>query len=214
MFVAPLAAALVAAAFAARAARTALGSRSAAMGAWAIALAQFALASAALAGGFAFGWSGPLYRAYYLFGAVLNVPWLGLGTVWLLMGRPVTLAATVVVVVASVAAAVVVAGAEFLPGADAAFAQRVVVSGSDVFGHGIRNVSRAFSFTGLVVLLTGLVWSRVRRGPSGLGLLTLGVVIVFAGSELARHGSPLPFSLALATGIAVMYAGFTRTQAR
>ena len=33
------------------------------------------------------GWSSPSFRAFYLFGAILNVPWLALGTVFLLAGR-------------------------------------------------------------------------------------------------------------------------------
>ena len=33
------------------------------------------------------GWSGPTFRVFYLFGAILNVPWLALGTVYLLAGR-------------------------------------------------------------------------------------------------------------------------------
>ena len=52
--------------------------------AWAIALALFALASAALATGTSTGWDHGTFRVFYLLGAVLNVPWLALGTVYLL----------------------------------------------------------------------------------------------------------------------------------
>ena len=55
-------------------------------GAWTFALALFALASAALATGASTGWDGT-FRVFYLLGAVLNVPWLALGTVYLLLGR-------------------------------------------------------------------------------------------------------------------------------
>lgn len=47
---------------------------------WGLALVQFALASAALFLGVTVGWSSPLFRLFYLFGAVTNVLWLGLGT--------------------------------------------------------------------------------------------------------------------------------------
>ena len=43
--------------------------------------------SAALWVAEAAGWSSPSFRAFYLFGAILNVPWLALGTVFLLAGR-------------------------------------------------------------------------------------------------------------------------------
>ena len=55
--------------------------------AWTISLLMFAAASAALWLAEAGGWSGPTFRAFYLFGAILNVPWLALGTVYLLAGR-------------------------------------------------------------------------------------------------------------------------------
>ena len=53
-------------------------------GAWALALGMFALASVALATGTATGWDNGTFRIFYLFGAVLDVPWLALGTVYLL----------------------------------------------------------------------------------------------------------------------------------
>src|SRR5436190_17988850 len=56
-------------------------------GAWTFALALFALASAALATGASTGWDKGTFRAFYLLGAVLNVPWLALGTIYLLFGR-------------------------------------------------------------------------------------------------------------------------------
>ena len=43
-------------------------------GAWTLALAMFALASAALATGTATGWDNGTFRVFYLFGAVLDVP--------------------------------------------------------------------------------------------------------------------------------------------
>src|SRR5882757_6126256 len=54
--------------------------------AWTVALALFALASAALATGASTGWDRGVFRVFYLLGAVLNVPWLALGTVYLLAG--------------------------------------------------------------------------------------------------------------------------------
>src|SRR5918911_5221923 len=55
--------------------------------AWTVALALFALASAALATGTSTGWDRGVFRVFYLLGAVLNVPWLALGTVYLLFGE-------------------------------------------------------------------------------------------------------------------------------
>src|ERR1700690_4405763 len=55
--------------------------------AWTAALAMFAVAAGALAYGSQAGWSGPVFRVFYLFGAIANVPVLALGTVYLLAGR-------------------------------------------------------------------------------------------------------------------------------
>src|ERR1051326_2405962 len=49
--------------------------------AWAVSLALFTVASGALWLGTARGWDAPTFRVFFLFGAVLNVPYLALGTV-------------------------------------------------------------------------------------------------------------------------------------
>src|SRR5688572_9830211 len=54
--------------------------------AWSAALGLFALAAGTLAAGEAVGWNEPLFRLYFLLGAVVNVPVLALGTVLLLGG--------------------------------------------------------------------------------------------------------------------------------
>ena len=48
---------------------------------WGLSLAQFAVASGALLLGEVLGWNGPVFRVFYLLGAVTNVLWLGLGTI-------------------------------------------------------------------------------------------------------------------------------------
>ena len=63
-------------------------------GAWALALAMFAVASVALATGTSTGWDRGTFRVFYLFGAVLDVPWLALGTVYLLTDRRPSAACT------------------------------------------------------------------------------------------------------------------------
>lgn len=49
--------------------------------AWTISLGMFSIASAALLVGVVAGWSSPVFHVFYLFGAVLNVPWLALGSI-------------------------------------------------------------------------------------------------------------------------------------
>ncbi|MFT5564877.1 MAG: hypothetical protein ACI970_001613, partial [Myxococcota bacterium] len=68
---------------------------------WGLSLAQFALASAALLLGQLLGWSGAVFRIFYLFGAVTNVLWLALGTIAINVRRrgvTLTLGVTLLVV--------------------------------------------------------------------------------------------------------------------
>lgn len=51
---------------------------------WAIGLAWYGMATGAEALGYAVGWSQPVYRAWYFFGAMLVAAYLGLGEVYLL----------------------------------------------------------------------------------------------------------------------------------
>lgn len=79
---------------------------------WAVALAMFALASGALAIGVADGWTMARFRTFYLFGGVLNVPWLALGSIAVNARSPVAsrgTGAALVVIAALVARQVVVA---------------------------------------------------------------------------------------------------------
>ncbi|MGH2758039.1 MAG: hypothetical protein ACRDKJ_00580 [Actinomycetota bacterium] len=212
MVVFPLAATVVAAVFSVAAWRAA-GERGAALRVWCFALAQFAVGAGALAWGVAFGWTPGVYRVFYLFGAVLNVGWLGLGTLWLVWHRPAAAAATVALAAVSVWAAVVVATSQMEPGAAAVLAAERLPAARDIMPVLARNLSRWFSIAGSVVVLAGMFISMAtRRNVLGLGLLALGVVVAGISSELARVGYVEVFSVGLAAGIGLMYAGFVRTR--
>lgn len=56
-------------------------------GAYTAGMAMFATATWALWWGLALGWTGPVYRIFYLFGAILNIPMLATGSMYLLVGK-------------------------------------------------------------------------------------------------------------------------------
>ncbi len=203
-------AAVVAAAFSVATWRTA-STDDTALRVWSIALAQFGFACGAMVWGSVFGWTPLVYRLFYLFGAVLNVAWLGLGTIWLL--APATAATVVTIVfvgVAAVASASVMA-TDLLPEAGAVLGTQLLPEPRRVMPASVRTLSRLFSIAGSAVILGGLGWSIARRRrPVGLVLLALGVVIAAAASEFGRAGLVAPFSVGLAIGIAVMFAGFVK----
>ncbi len=184
--------------------------------AWTVALVMFALASAALSVGVTTGWDGPTFRAFYLLGAVLNVPWLALGTVYLLAGpRRGRRAQWALVFFSGLAAGVVLAAPmHTVPtGTD-------IPSGREVFGAGPRVLAAVGSSGGAAVILGGALWSAWvfarSRGRPGAGrrVAANGCVaagtFVLAGGGLVqgRLGENEAFALSLLLGIAVIYTGF------
>ncbi|HYV21440.1 MAG TPA: hypothetical protein VEN31_02190, partial [Candidatus Bathyarchaeia archaeon] len=51
---------------------------------WAVGLLWYGISAGTEFAGSAFGWSEPLYRTWYLIGALLVPPYLGVGTIYLL----------------------------------------------------------------------------------------------------------------------------------
>src|SRR5262245_18797879 len=85
MWVFPLLAAVVASAFAGMLVRQFLARRRPAQLAWAIALAMYGVASAAVVLGSANGWNRSEFAVFWALGAVLNVPFLAAGELMLLV---------------------------------------------------------------------------------------------------------------------------------
>jgi len=181
--------------------------------AWTVALAMFALAAAALALGAQAGWSGPVFRTFYLFGAIADVPVLALGSVYLLAGRRTgDISATAVVVFCAFAAGVIVAAPFRAP-----LPANELVQGSKVFGPLPRILAAAGSAGAALVIFGGAVWSgwRVWRNgePRRLlwsnGLIALGTLILGASGTLnSVFGAMTAFAVTLLAGILVIFAGF------
>jgi MFS family permease len=185
---------------------------------WGVAMLMFAAASGALALGVADGWSTAEFRTYWLFGAVLNVPYLGAGEVYLLSRRPWVGHVALLVVLAGTAwgsAEVRSAALE----ADLLRSEEFF-SGREVLGEGSASIllARIYSYAGTAVLVLGILWSAVgmRGRPElrprfwGVLLIAVGALIVAGGAYFASIGNFAGFSLTLAGGVAVMYAGFLR----
>lgn len=185
---------------------------------WGVAMMMFAVASGALALGVADGWSTAEFRAYWLFGAVLNVPYLGVGEVYLLSRRAwIGHLALVVVLAATAWASAVVRTA---PLHVDVLAAREFFAGREVLGEGApaRTLAFVYSYTGTALLVLGILWSAIRmRGRPdlrprfwGVLLIAVGALIVAGGAAFAAAGAFAGFSLTLAAGVTVMYLGFLR----
>jgi hypothetical protein len=184
-------------------------------GAWTVALALFALASAALATGASTGWDRGTFRAFFLLGAVIDVPWLALGTVYILMGRRTGDRVRAVLLVFTGLAIGVVLAAPM----HGAIPVTGIPVGKDHFGAFPRALAGVGSGLGAIVVFVGAAWSAVRfarsRKPGsgylagGNALIALGTLILSSGGLLQGIvGSDEAFALTLAVGIAVIYGGF------
>jgi hypothetical protein len=176
--------------------------------AWAAAMAMFTLASAALAAGAAVGWSPPLFRIFYLFGAVANVPILALGTVYLLANpRSADRVAVVVVVLVAFAAGVVIAA----PMRVDALPKHHLAQGSEVFGPLPRIFAAVASAGGALVVFGGALWSalRQRRLVIANTLIALGTAVTGASGILNSIADAMTgFAVTLVIGITLIFGGF------
>ena len=218
MWVFPLAAAVVAFVFAAALARRFARTRRLHLAMWCGALVMYGLASLAVAGGALSGWTRTLFEAYWILGAVLNVPLLAAGEVHLLR-RGQILDVVVWVVLAFVFAytVAVTRGAAIDP---SALVERLP-SGKEVFGDGTAayRLPQVISIPSYVILVAGAAWSawRMRKRPElrsrfiGTLLVAAGATITAAaGSAFAALGNLSAFSISLLAGVAVMFFGFRR----
>ncbi len=184
--------------------------------AWTIALAMFALAAVALALGTTTGWDNGTFRVFYLFGAILNVPWLALGTVYLLAGATAGRRVQWGLVLLTGLAAGVLLTAPMDPVAGSL----AIPVGREVFGVFPRVLAAVGSGVAAIVIIGGAVWSAIRfvrrRDEPGMArlaaanaLIALGTIVLSSGGLVQGiFGHDEAFALSLAIGISVIYAGF------
>jgi hypothetical protein len=216
----PAVAALVSAIFAIQLLRRYAGRKRLPQLAWGIAMTMYALASLAVAGGISGGWDPTLYRIYYLFGALLNVPYLALGSVALLGKRALSALALLVVLAATVYAAAKVASTSTI---SSALATEQIPRGKDTWAdQSVPRLASMYSISAYVVVLLVTFGTSTKHAARRIGteraranrLIAVGVTIVAIGSTaLTRVGRGSAFSIALAAGVVVMFLGF-RTATR
>jgi hypothetical protein len=124
--------------------------------AWGIALSMFTVASLALTAGVVAGWTPLSFKLYYLFGAILNVPWLALGTVELLAGHTVQRAYLAGLAVFTVLSVVLVAMARVT--ADD-LAGRLLPEGKEFLPVAVRALAVLGNTVGTLVVVGGAVAS-------------------------------------------------------
>ncbi len=194
--------------------------------AWSVSLGFFTLGGFALWWAEAHGWGTATFRVFFLTGAVLNVPWLALGTVYLLAGRVWGDRIRVwLIALSGIAAGVVLSAPTKI-----AVSGHDLPKGSEVFGVAPRVFAAVGSGIPAIVIIGGALWSawRVARGnvpalgdgatrtvslPGRLALgnvlIAVGTLVLSASGTVAgRLGKDRAFAVTLLVGICVLFAGF------
>ena len=176
---------------------------------WTIGLAMFTLAAAAGVLARSGGATEAEYRLFYLFGAILNVAWLALGTTYLLAPRAARwalwglLAFTVLASIAVFASPVdLSAAADTGKGFDRAPLPRILAG----LGSGL----------GSLVLVAGALWSAWRflrarhEGRRALAnvIIAAGVLVAAAGGTAAFTGASGVVEWTNLAGVSLIFVGF------
>lgn len=187
--------------------------------AWSVSLALFAAGSAALWWGFARGWSPSSFRLFYLCGAILNVPWLALGSVLLVSERVGHRILPWMIGLSGLAT-----GMMLVAPIDAPVPSRSLPKGKELFGAGPRILAAvgsgvaALVIVGIAVTTTTTMLRRrsgVRHRALGNVLIAGGTVVLSASGTLAGSvGESRAFVVTLLTGIVVLFAGFLTANGR
>ena len=217
VFVIPLISAVVGAAFAVVVARQYLARRKPYQAVWALALAMFGAAAAFEAAGQLAGWSDATYKGYYLFGWMLNVGWLGIGSLLILTTPRVGRVAVIVMAVISLICVVTVLASHTSP---ALLKAQVPARGAiDVPGA----LPLITNLGGSLLLVGGAAWSAWKSARAGaprnrvlgLAILAAGAFIVAGGHSYAQtRGVYVAQPLSEALGIVAMFAGYLVIEAR
>jgi hypothetical protein len=204
----PIAAALLATAFALLLLRSLWRRRAGQKTLWTIGFALFAVAAAGEAVAQRSGWNPTLFKLYYLAGGVLTVAYLGAGSAWMLLPRRgrdlllgglavATLAAVVTIVLAPVDVHVLAAAHSGEPPANGALG-----------GHAFLWAVFLNSF-GTLFLVGGSLLSIVRRQRIRANVwIATGALTVAAATGFSRAGDTSLVYLGELVGIAIMFCGF------
>jgi uncharacterized membrane protein YhdT len=176
---------------------------------WTIGLAMFAAAAIAGMLARAGGATEAEYRIFYLFGAILNVAWLALGTLFLLAPRVARWALLGVLALSAVAVVAV-------------FTSPVNINAAVDTGRGFeqaplpRILAGVGSGLGSLVLIGGAIWSawlflrRRHDGRRALGnvIIALGVFVAAAGGTAAFTGASGIVEWTNFAGVTLIFIGF------
>jgi hypothetical protein len=181
--------------------------------AYATGMIMFAVATWALVHGLAFGWSGAAYRTFFIFGAILNIPYLALGSMFLVGGKR---AGHIMLLFLGGLSAIAITLTTTVD-----FARPLPVGGipEDIFpsisaGFGPRLLAAIGGGLGATILiLLAMIslfrfWRSNRRLVIGNLLIVAGTFAASTGGTGLALGRAQGFSLSLLAAAALIWAGY------
>jgi hypothetical protein len=213
-----LASAIAATLFAADLTRDFIKNRRPHVAAYACGMAMFATASWALWAGLMFGWTGAGYRVFFLFGAILNITTLAVGSMFLVIGpkagNTMTLFTGALAAISSTLVTTV-PFAEPLP--ESGVPDRVFAPLTEGFGP--RMLAAIGSGLGAsILILLALIsvfrfWKSNRRIVAGNLLIMLGVLAGSTGGTLLGFlGETAAFETTLLVTVVLIWLGYRVTR--
>jgi len=187
--------------------------------AYAVGIGMFATATWAFVYGITQGWNGPAYRVFFLFGAVLNVPVLAIGSMFLVVGKKAGHAMAIAV---GAIAAISITLVSTVP-----FSNPLPAGGvpTDIFppidqGFGPRLLAAIGGGTGATILIVlALVsvlrfWRTNRAIVAGNALILAGTMVASAQGTVLALGGEGAFALLLMTTSTLLWLGYRVTKGR
>jgi Na+/melibiose symporter-like transporter len=182
------------------------------LAAYAGGIAMFAVATWALAISLAWQWTGLTYRAFFLFGAIINIPYLALGSMFLVVGRR---SGHVMLWIVAAFTAISITLTATVP-----FARALPASGipHDIFppigeGFGPRLLAAIGGGTGATLLVAlGVVsvirfWNKDRRVVWGNALIVAGTLAASSGGTGLAIGEGAAFAISLLVAVTLIWGG-------
>jgi hypothetical protein len=174
------------------------------LAAWSGALLAYAAASAALTWGAAYGWDTRSFRVYYLFGALLTAPLLGIGSLLLYGWKRIIAPALIYVgLAAGIAISVPVHGA---------FGESIPAAQDHLAFVPARLVAIVANSAGTLAVVAVAILT-IRRRPLGNGLILAGVAVAALGTALSGLGAAKT-AVFVAFAALLLYGGFTASPRR
>jgi hypothetical protein len=187
--------------------------------AFATGVSMFAIATWALAIGVNTGWTETSYRVFYLFGTVLNVLFLAVGSTFLVVGRRSGHVAFLVVGAISAMATTLVTTVPFTNPLPASGIPK------DIFGSTITFGPRLFAVIGgalggTTIIILSLVsafrfWNKDRKIVAGNVLIVAGTLAASAGgTSIGFLDATSVFAISLFAAAALIWLGYRVTRGR